>query len=135
MEIIEKYFELEDKNLTHANYIFFNLDKHLPKNKYGSLLEKIKLKNGKSYILVIESNTSEKEKVINYYSPESECDLDTIREFFINGNQRFLKFKNEAYFRVINLEDDSLTKYFFSDYNDAKEYIKNLDDHSSSIKS
>lgn len=127
MDIVEKNFELEDEKLTHANYIFYNLRKDLPKNKYGFILEKIKLKNGKIYSLILESNSYEKDKITNYYFPEQEVDLDTIREFFINGNERFLKFKNEAYFRVINLSDESLTKYVFSDYNDAKEYIKTLE--------
>lgn len=127
MEIVEKNFELEHEKLTHANYIFYNLKKDTPQSKYGFVLEKIKLKNGQTYGLILESNSYEKDRITNYYFPDEETDGDTIREFFINGNEKFLKFKNEAYFRVININDDSLTKYVFSDYNDAKEYIKTLD--------
>lgn len=136
MEILENHFQLEDSNLTQANYIFFNLKKNLPLNEYGIVLLKFRLKNGNEYCLVIESNNSDKIDYIKSYILEDEkMDLDLFKEYFLNKNEKLLKIKNEAYFRVINLDNKEETKYVFSDYNDAIDYLEMLDNHSSSMKS
>jgi len=57
MEILDQNLEIENNNLAEANYLIFNLKNNLPKNEYGIILTRVKLKNNKVYSIVIESNS------------------------------------------------------------------------------
>lgn len=128
MEILEQHLNIENDNLMQANYIIFNLEKTLEKNDYGFILTKIKLKNNNVYCIIIESNSRDKIDTIKSYLPDdNKMDFDLFQEYFINGMDKYLSFNNEAYFRVINLNDDNESKYVFTDYRDAIGYLESID--------
>lgn len=131
MELLEINYEIEHGRsyLTDANYIYLNLDgrlNKLPKNDYGIILSKVKLKNDDVYEVVINSNS--KDIIVKSYIDEGEkLDSHSIKEYFINENNKFLKFSSEAYCMVISLKDKTKTKYVFSDYRDAIGYLESID--------
>ena len=131
MELLEINYEIEHGRsyLTDANYIYLNLDgrlNKLPKNDYGIILSKVKLKNDDVYEVVINSNS--KDITVKSYIDEGEkLDSHSIKEYFINENNKFLKFSSEAYCMVISLKDKTKTKYVFSDYRDALNYLESID--------
>lgn len=129
MELLQSNYEIEHSNLTDANYIYLNLDgklNKLPKNDYGIILSKVKLKNDDVYEIVINSNTKDM-TVKSYIDEDEKLDSHSIKEYFVNQNNNFLKFINEAYFMVINLNDKTKTRYVFSDYRDAIGYLESID--------
>lgn len=128
MEIIEQNFKEENESLAEANFVYLTMSLKAKRNIYGYELLKVKLQNGNDYCIVVESNSTDKSnRVTNYFFTNEEVNFDTIKEFFINKNGKYLKFKNEAYFRVINLNNDQETKYVFTNYNDSFEFLEILD--------
>lgn len=141
MEIIKQNIEIEDCNLTKANYIYYNLDIKKDKTEFGYLMSEIRLKNGNSYCIVIESNSNDKKAHTKNYTNfefdkiDETMDWELIKEFFLNKNDNYLKFKNEAYFMVINKDNKDETKFVFTDYNDVIEYLEMIENQSSSMRS
>jgi hypothetical protein len=54
-------------------------------------------------------------------------DEHLLEEYFINGMDKYLTFHSEAYFRVINENDPTETKYVFNNYYDALGYLESID--------
>ncbi len=128
MEILDQNLEIENNNLAEANYLIFNLKNNLPKNEYGIILTRVKLKNNKVYSIVIESNSRDNiDTVKSQIHSNEKMDSDLLAEYFINGMDKYLTFNNEAYYRTINENDHSETKYVFSNYYDALGYLESMD--------
>lgn len=132
MEILEQKISIEHDNLTHANYIYTMIpDYKEPITEDGYYISKVKLKSGKVYDIYIMSNS--KSTPLNDISSDIEpgigdrMDKFILKEYFINGNGKQLKFNSEAYFRITNKEEPDEIKMIFTDYLECLEYLESVE--------
>lgn len=127
MEILEQRIEIEDKKLANANYIFLtNEDKSFPKNDYGLIVTEVK-SNNKKYNIVFQCYGKLSLESVRSEIEEGHFDLYQLKEYFLNGMNKYLKFNTEGYFRIINEEDPNEIKMVFTDYLECLEYLESFD--------
>jgi hypothetical protein len=132
MEITNQLLDLEYKNLGKANYIYTILYNAKGRTSLkwdeGLIFSNIKLKNNKEYSVYIMSNSSafSYEEIGVHIAVDKNMDMmkSTLDEYYINGNEKFLRFNNEAYFRIIENKEGEEVKMVFTDYNDVIEYLR-----------
>lgn len=127
MEILEERIKIEDKRLAHANYIFLtNEDKSFPKNDYGLIVTEVK-SNNKKYNIVFQCYGKLSLDSVRSEIEEGHFDLYQLKEYFLNGMNKYLKFNTEGYFRIINEEDPNEIKMVFTDYLECLEYLESVE--------
>lgn len=130
--LVNENLKLEDKNLYKANFLFIEAEKRqLMENKYGFIISTFKNYHGDYYFIVVQSSvlgfrpTDVWNKVND--SDGVEMDYETIKEYFINGIEGYLRFENEAYIRIIYEKDPDRIKYVFTDYYEALDYMLQIE--------
>lgn len=127
MEILEQRIEIEDKKLANANYIFLaNENKSFPKNDYGLIVTEVK-SNNKKYNIVFQCYGKLSLDSVRSEIEEGHFDLYQLKEYFLNGMNKYLKFNTEGYFRIINEEDPNEIKMVFTDYLECIEYLESVE--------
>lgn len=127
MEIIEQRIEIEDKKLANANYIFLaNENKSFPKNDYGLIVTEVK-SNNKKYNIVFQCYGKLSLESVKSEIEDVHFDLYQLKEYFLNGMNKYLKFNTEGYFRIINEEDPDEIKMIFTDYLECLEYLESVE--------
>jgi hypothetical protein len=135
MEITNQLLDLEYKNLGKANYIYTILYNAKGRTSLkwdeGLIFSNIKLKNNKEYSVYIMSNSIafSYEEIGVHIAVDKNMDMmkSTLDEYYINGNEKFLRFNNEAYFRIIENKEGEEVKMVFTDYNDVIEYLRSIE--------
>lgn len=133
MEILEQNFNYEDQKFTKANYVYYSPKFNLTKNEFGYLVTSVKLNNGENYWIVLESSSYDRKYYIEtVYKKELQImqdkkDVDFLEFLYEENKADLVKFKDEAYFMVVNTNDPGKTKYVFTDYLDAINFLKRID--------
>ena len=127
MEILEERIKIEDKRLAHANYIYLaNEDKSFPSNDYGLIVTEVK-SNNKKYNIVFQCYGKLSLDSVRSEIEEGHFDLYQLKEYFLNGMNKYLKFNTEGYFRIINEQDPNEIKMVFTDYLECLEYLESVE--------
>jgi hypothetical protein len=127
MEILEENIKIENKKLAHANYIYLaNEDKTFPKNDYGLVITEVR-SNNKKYNIVFQCYGKLSLESVKSEIEDGHFDLYQLKEYFLNGMSRYLKFNTEAYFRIINEENPEEIKMIFTDYLECLEYLESVE--------
>jgi hypothetical protein len=131
MEILEQKLEIDHENLANANFLIIEILRNgYTGNRWGYPISRVKLKNGNVYIIALISNEGQTilNELVNFTDEVGKVmDYDLLREYFLNGMNRYLKFSSEAYIRIINEKDPEEIKIIFTDYYEALEYLESLE--------